>query len=178
MKNIIPILIIIIIVQALFLYNKQPKTITNTVVVTDTSYVEVPKETIKYVPKKEVVEIPIYIEEDVDTLSILKDYYSTYFYSDTVSVLTYGNIVIQDTLTKNSIVFREITPNLTIPVVTTTITNNVYAKPKFHYYIGAQAGVDLFAPTAYFQDKKGRLYGVGVNLYDKNPHFSVAMRLR
>ena len=48
MKNIIPILIIIIIIQALFLYNKQPETITNTVVVTDTSYVYVPKETIKY----------------------------------------------------------------------------------------------------------------------------------
>ena len=65
MKNIIPILIIIIIIQALFLYNKQPETITNTVVVTDTSYVYVPKETIKYVPKKEIIEIPIYIEENM-----------------------------------------------------------------------------------------------------------------
>jgi hypothetical protein len=178
MKNIIPILIIIILIQALFLYKDQSEIITSTTIVTDTSYVEIPKETIKYVPRKEIVEIPIYIEEDIDTLSILKDYYSTYFYSDTVNISTYGNIIIQDTLTKNSIVFREITPNLVIPVITNTITNNVYEKPKFHYFIGAQAGVDFLAPTVYFQDKKGRLYGVGVNLYDKNTHFSVMMRLR
>jgi hypothetical protein len=183
MKNTIPILIIIltiiILVQALFLYNKQPETVVdNNVIVTDTSYVEIPKEIIKYIPKKEIVEVPIYIEDNIDTLSILKEYYSVYFYSDTVNVLTYGNIIIQDTLTKNNIVFREIIPNLTIPVITTVITNNVYTKSKSHYYIGAQVGVDLFAPTAYFQDKKGSLYGVGVNLYDKKAYFSISMKLK
>jgi hypothetical protein len=178
MKNIIPILLIIILIQALFLYKNEPETVTTTVIVTDTSYVEIPKETIKYIPQIQTVEVPIYIEENIDTLAILKDYYSKYFYSDTVSVLTYGNIVIQDTLTKNSIIFREIIPDLTIPVITNTITNNIYEKPKFHYFVGAQAGVEFLTPTVFFQDKKGHLYGVGVNLYDKNTHFSVMMRLR
>jgi hypothetical protein len=176
-KSIIPFLLIIIIIQGLFLFNK-PKTITETIVVTDTTYVQVPKETIKYVPKRETVEVPVYIEENIDTLSILKDYYSKYFYSDTVNILTYGSIIIQDTVTQNSISFREVTPNIVIPVVTTTVTNNIYETPTFHYFIGAEAGVEVFAPKIYIQDKKGRLYGAGVNLYDKNAHLSVMMRLR
>lgn len=177
MKKIIPFLLIVIIIQSLFLFQK-PKTITETIVVTDTTYVQVPKETIKYVPKREVVEVPVYIEEDIDTLSILRDYYSKYFYSDTVTISTYGNVVIQDTVTQNSISFREVIPNITIPVVTTTITNNIYATPTFHYFIGLEAGLDLLAPKIYIQDKKGRLYGAGVNLYDKNTHLSVMVRLR
>ena len=42
----------------------------------------------------------------VDTNEILKDYYSKYAYQDTVSVDTFGNIVISDTITRNYIMAR------------------------------------------------------------------------
>ena len=73
-----------------------------------------------YVPKwrTRIVTEHDTIPTDIDTLSILKDYYSKYFYTDTLDLDSLGNIVINDTISKNQIIFREINPNIYIPTTT------------------------------------------------------------
>lgn len=106
------------------------------------------------------------IMQDIDTVSILKDYYSKYVYSDTVSLDSFGNIVINDTITENKIVFRKIKPNIYIP--TTTITrDSLISRNEFYYGIGLAANKQSFnyiGGELLFRSKKKKVLGVGVGL--------------
>jgi hypothetical protein len=61
------------------------------------------------------------IIKDVDTLAILKDFYSKVIYKDT-QIIQYGKIIIQDTITKNRIASRKLSYDLKIPEITKTVT--------------------------------------------------------
>tara|TARA_R110002124_G_scaffold135028_1_gene297815 strand:- start:12 stop:527 length:516 start_codon:yes stop_codon:yes gene_type:complete len=94
-------------------------------------------------------EIPVYIPEwkvrteykdtfvyrDIDTLEILKDYFASYIYFDTL----YNDSItirISDTITQNKIKNRSIEYDLLIP--TTIITrDSIVRKRKFYIGIGA-----------------------------------------
>ena len=106
------------------------------------------------------------IMQDIDTVSILKDYYSKYVYSDTVSLDSFGNIVINDTITENKIVFRKIKPNIYIP--TTTITrDSLISKNEFYYGFGLAGNQEQFnyiGGELLFRSKKKKVLGVGVGL--------------
>lgn len=120
----------------------------------------------EYIPKWKTRTETIHdtIPSDIDTLSILKDYYAKYFYTDTLDLDTLGNIVINDTVSRNTIVSRRIKPNVFIP--TTTIHSNTTIN-KTRLYTGInmsankqslnQAGIGLILKT-----KKLRMYGVGI----------------
>ena len=119
-----------------------------------------------YVPKWKTKTKTIHdtIPSDIDTLSILKDYYAKYFYTDTLDLDTLGNIVVNDTVSRNTIVSRRIKPNIFIP--TTTVHSNTTTN-KTRLYTGinisankqslSQAGVNLMLKT-----KKSKMYGVGI----------------
>jgi len=130
----------------------------------DTVFVEkkviVPTYVPKYVTKvvTETVQVPI----DVDTLSILKDYFATYEVKDTLN-LTYdfpSNVIdslgqkpspnlgyglLTDKISQNQILSRDITWNFKIPTVyNTTIVKEL---PKLEFYYGFNLGMnsqDLF----------------------------------
>lgn len=110
------------------------------------------------------------ITTPIDTIAILKDYYSQYVYSDTVQVDSFGYIVINDTISKNKIYSRQTEQNLLIPI--TTITNTIYEN-KREFYIGLDAGVttkgevNFVGTDILFKTKKRQIYGVGIGL-DRN----------
>ena len=103
---------------------------------------------------------------DIDTLYILKDYYSKYFYTDTLNLDSLGSIVINDTISKNSILFREIHPNVLIP--TTTITNTVYInKREFYGGFGIKGRSDqlnYLGGELLFRTKNNQAYNIGIGL--------------
>ena len=122
----------------------------------------------EYVPKyirKTIVEIDTF-QVPIDTISILKDYYAKYFYTDTVKVDSLGFIVINDTVTRNLISMRNVQSNIFIP--TTTITNTIYLY-KRELFGGVSVGS---TPTAIqnlngellFVNKKRQAYGFGLGL--------------
>jgi hypothetical protein len=142
----------------------EPQVITEVVTKWDT--VEVEKT--KYIPKiveKVVINIDTF-SVPIDTVSVLKDYYAKYFYTDTILIDTLGSIVVNDTITRNLISFRDVQSNILIP--TTTITNTVYLnKREFFGGIsvgGAPSQLDYINGELLYKGKKRNAYGIGVGV--------------
>ena len=180
-KNIQTLLIVVLAVL-LFLQRScsstppvEPTVITTVVTHWDTVKVE----TTKYVPKiveKVVVEIDTF-SAPIDTVTVLKDYYAKYFYTDTIQIDTLGSIVINDTITRNLISMRDVQSNIFIP--TTTITNTIYLyKREFYggFSVGAtnQAVQNINGELLYI-NKKRDAYGFGVGL---NPQWQPVYTVR
>ena len=153
----------------------EPKVITEVVTHWDTVKVE----TTKYVPKiveKVVVDIDTF-STPIDTVSVLKDYYAKYFYTDTIQIDTLGSIVINDTITRNLIAMRDVQSNIFIP--TTTITNTVYLyKREFFGGVSVGAGnqaVQNINGEVLYVNKKRDAYGFGIGL---NPDFQPVYTVR
>ena len=154
---------------------------------TDTIYVEKEVKVTKYVPKyitKEVikeVEIPI----DVDSLAIIKDYFSKITVKDTLN-LTYefptevtdslgakpdsslGVGILTDVISQNRIESREIDWFFRIPTVyNTTIVKEL---PKTEFYYGFGVGVDQtngfgnLSLNGLVKTKKQQVYGLNLGL--------------
>ena len=175
-KNIQTLLVVVL--AALLLYQKgcsstppvEPEVITEVVTRWDTLKVA----TKEYVPKyirKTVVEIDTF-QVPIDTISILKDYYAKYFYTDTIKVDSLGFIVINDTVTRNLISKRDVQSNIFIP--TTTINNTIYLY-KREFFGGISVGgmvnpVQNESPINYisgelmYVNKKRNVYGLGLGV--------------
>jgi hypothetical protein len=142
----------------------EPEVITEVVTQWDTIKVTEKEYVPKYI-RKTVVEIDTF-SVPIDTISILKDYYAKYFYTDTIKIDTLGTIVINDTVTRNLISIRDVQSNIFIP--TTTITNTIYLKKRELF-----GGVSVSSsPTAIqnlngellFINKKRQAYGIGAGI--------------
>jgi len=180
-KNIQTLLIVVLAVL-LFLQRScsstppvEPEVITEVVTRWDTLKVA----TKEYVPKyirKTVVEIDTF-QVPIDTISILKNYYAKYFYTDTIKVDSLGFIVINDTVTRNLISKRDVQSNIFIP--TTTINNTIYLY-KREFYGGVSVGttnqaVQNINGELLYINKKRNAYGFGIGL---NPQFQPVYTVR
>ena len=173
-KNIQTLLIVVLLIllftQRSCLSNgetPQPQTITKIEVRYDTieNVVE------KYTPViKEKIITPLdtldTITELIDTIEILKDFYSKYLYSDTIYIDTIGYAVISDTITRNIILSRGIQTNLLIPV--TTVTNTTYVN-KRELYVGLEGNGNLSQINSIggkflLKTKDNRIYGLGLGV--------------
>lgn len=142
----------------------EPITITEVKVEYDTIIKSVPE----YVPKwrvKYVTEIDTF-QTPIDTVSILRDYYAKYVYSDTLKIDTLGYAVINDTISRNTILSRDIKTNLLIP--TTTVTNTVYINQRELYWgLGVQGRKDqlnYLGGELLLRSKKQNVYGFGLGV--------------
>ena len=148
----------------------EPKVITEVVTKWDTVKVE----QTEYVPQiieKVVINIDTF-STPIDTVSVLKDYYAKYFYTDTIQLDTLGSIIVNDTITRNLISFRDVQSNIFIP--TTTITNTTYLY-KREFFGGISVGgminpVQNESPINYisgelmYVNKKRNVYGFGLGV--------------
>ena len=140
-KN-IQTLLIVVLVAFLFLQRgcsstpkAEPEVITEVVIKFDTIKISEKEYVPKYI-NKTIIEIDSF-QIPIDTISVLKDYYAKYFYTDTIQIDSLGTIVISDTVTRNLISKRDVQSNIFIP--TTTITNTVYVN-KRELYGGVSVG--------------------------------------
>lgn len=153
----------------------EPKVITEVVTKWDTVKVE----KTEYIPKvveKVVVNIDTF-SAPIDTTAVLKDYYAKYFYTDTIQLDTLGSIIVNDTITRNLISFRDVQSDIFIP--TTTITNTVYLY-KREFYGGVSVGatnqaVQNINGELLYVNKKRQAYGFGVGL---NPQWQPVYTVR
>jgi hypothetical protein len=170
-KNIQTLLIVVLVVIILLMRSCEgnstaiePEVITKIEVRYDT--IETIKET--YIPKwrtKIVTEIDT-LQADIDTLAILKDYYAKYYYSDTLYIDTIGYAIINDTISRNTILARDIRTNILIPI--TTITKEIYLnKNEFYWGLGLQGRTDqlnYLGTELLWKNKKKQVYGFGIGV--------------
>jgi hypothetical protein len=153
----------------------EPEVITEVVTNWDTVKVT----TKEYVPKyirKTIVNIDTF-QAPIDTVSILKDYYAKYFYTDTIKIDTLGTIVINDTVTRNLISIRDVQSNIFIP--TTTVTNTIYIN-KREFFGGVSVGanqqmIQNINGEFLYVNKKRNAYGFGIGL---DPNFQPIYTVR
>lgn len=111
------------------------------------------------------VEVVKEIPANVDTASILKDYYARIFYSDTFKLKdTLGYISVNDTISRNRIVGRKYYTSINIPTIKETIylkelSNAWFIGPSFQLGNPASLGGDIQLKT-----KKDMLFGVGMGI--------------
>ena len=121
-----------------------------------------------YVPqwKEKIVTQIDTIRDTIDTATVIQDYYSKYFYSDTVKVDTIGNLVINDTICQNTIFKRNINTNIVIP--TLHVTKTVYVNKTEFYWglgLGGNAGqINYIGVDFVLKSKNDQAYGFGVGL--------------
>lgn len=147
----------------------------------DTQYVKTTKTVVKegatiYVEKPVYVDVPT----NVDTTSILKDYFAKYPYKDTLQLNdSLGYIAVLDTIFKNKIYKR--TWDAHVNKITVKETTIVKELPRiqvfagfdlgFEYYKTGNAGIDLTLKT-----KKDNLYRIGIGMNTRlNPTFQFGM---
>jgi hypothetical protein len=102
----------------------------------------------------------------IDTLEILRDYYAKYIYTDTIPVDTIGYLIINDTVSKNSIFSRNVKTNILLPI--TTIKQTSYINPR-EFYLGLKVQgrtdqLNYVGGELLFRTKNKTAYSVGVGL--------------
>lgn len=109
------------------------------------------------------VEVPVevFIPMEIDTMEVLKEYYSTRIYSDTLFIADLGYVALVDTVTQNKIVGRSYDANVKERTVTETIT--VKELPKLEIWAGvvATTNMDLGASVGVVTRKRNH---IGVDL--------------
>jgi hypothetical protein len=139
-------------------------TITDTIISYDTIITEkisyIPRWKTKYITKTDT------IPANIDTVAILKDYYAKYFYVDTIYIDTLGYAVINDTISRNSIISRGIKSNFLIP--NKTVTNTFYINQR-EFYLGLGLSgktdqINYLGGELLFKSKKHQVYGFGIGI--------------
>jgi len=144
------------------------KVITKVEVRYDTVEVEkrvfVPK--VKTVIRTNTITDTVFKKYKIDTLAILKDYYSKYVYQDTLKLDSLGYVVIMDTITQNKIFSRRFDSQILIP--TTTITNDIYLnQSKFFGGVsigGNKSQINFLSGDLLYKSKKDNVYGLGIGV--------------
>ena len=159
--------------------NKQPDTAEGTVITKIvTKWDTISVDSLVYVPKYVTKTEHDTIPADIDTLSILKDYYTKYFYSDIIDLDSLGTITIDDTISKNSIVWRKVKPSLYIP--TTTITrDSLISKNEFYYGFGLAGNREQFnyiGGELLYRSKRKKIIGAGIGI-NQNLQPAISFRM-
>jgi hypothetical protein len=177
---IIIILVIIILIMSKCTGKKQKpaedKVITQTNIIWDTLEIEknvyVPKWRTKIETKYDTtyVEVPA----DVDTLNILKDYYSKYVYVDTLFLDTLGYITLIDTISENKIFSRANIQKITLPTV---FQKEIIYINEREFYAGFGTrtngrNISWMGLEGLYRSKKGNTFIIGIGTDNENK-FSV-----
>ena len=169
-KNIQTLLIIVLVVLLFLQRSCSSDPIPDTKIVTkiEVKYDTINTVTKTYIPKwkTKIETIHDTFQADIDTLAILKDYYTKYYYSDTLKIDTVGYAIINDTITQNFIAARKIKTNILIP--TTTIIKEIYLNEnEFYWGLGLQGRTDqinYLGGELLFRNKKKQVYGLGIGV--------------
>ena len=135
----------------------------DTIVETVETYIPEYRTKVKYKTVHDTIEVNDTIP--IDTESILKDYFETYAYTDTLKTDSV-TFVINDTISQNRILSRGINYSLVYP---TTIISTEREVNKRELYIGFGLGGDkqqlsYVGSELMLRNKKERIYGIGLGI--------------
>ena len=150
--------------------NEIPSDTPVVIVKVDTEYIDKVVEKPVYVPGG-IIYRPFvdteYINLPVDTQAILKDYFATRIYHDTVAIDSIGWAYIVDSISRNQILTRRFKAKYTLPVITKTETIILPPVRKNQFYLGAEGlfnksnPLQYLGPTALLKTKQDDIYTLG-----------------
>ena len=135
----------------------------------DTTYIT--RDSIVYKKGKDIkveVKVPVYIPANVDTQSILKDYFARRFYTDTLDLGEKSFVIVKDTITENKILSRVFESSITERIINDTLF--LAELPKRQMFVGLQMGFDKKDIFNYgglnllYKDKKDKIFGLGLGI--------------
>jgi len=170
------LIIAVLLIIILFLSTCGKKPIGNQQIIVskaDTSYAVITKNIITYVPKWKKLIVNDTIHDSipylthVDTSNILKDYFNTYVYEDSIKTDTI-QFYINDSISQNKIKSRGIKYTLKFPTITKTNTEIINKSRNEFYYgiglVGSKTGINYFGPELLLRTKNKSVYGVGAGI--------------
>lgn len=176
--NIKNVIIVVLLLVILFLRWCTPKPdcpeIGKTTVVETIEYDTIRETTPEYIPVPGPIQYDTtYLERDIDTAAILRDYFASYHYSDTVN-LDSVKVIIKDTVTRNKIKSRSVEYEILYPTKTITITNDRYLNRR-EFYVGpaisgATDGFKFVGIESIYRSKKNTTFKVNAGI---NENFGV-----
>jgi hypothetical protein len=124
----------------------------------------------KYVPvySEKLVEVEVIIPMNIDSLAIIKDYFSKYEVKDTLILDGLGKGYLTDIISQNKIESRNIQWDYSVPIITDVKT--VKELPKNQIYFGFNTNFDnvnivnSISAGTILKTKKDRLYQLNVGL--------------
>lgn len=128
-------------------------------------------------------EVPVYVDvivpSNIDTGLILKKFYATHVYKDTLHLKdSLGFIAVTDSISKNKLVSR----SWNAKVNKTTINNTIYLKELSNqFYLGGSLGMQrpgqfLLGGNAILKTKTDKVFGLGVGVNSQlQPYFQGSM---
>jgi len=142
------------------------KNTTDTVTVVDTKVIFKKGKTLyKKVIVEKKIEVPTSVL--VDTMSILKNYYSTVSYKDTLRLSdSLGIVSISDMITENKIFNRTFNASINQKIIKDTVL--VKESPKTKIYYGPEGGINHtnfvshIGVAVLVKSKKDRIYNLGI----------------
>lgn len=176
------VIIVLLLIVILLLRWCTPKPdcpeIGKTTIIETTTYDTIKETTPEYIPIPGPVSYDTtYLYHDIDTAAILKDYFASYKYSDTVN-LDSVKLIIKDTVSQNKIKSRSVEYELLFPTKTITITNDRYLNRR-EFYIGpaisgATDGFKFVGIESIYRSKKNTTFKVNAGV---NENFGVQVGL-
>lgn len=129
---------------------------------------------------KEILRVDTFYR-DIDTLNILKDYFATKKYLDTV-IMSNGTVIISEHISENAIKLRKL--DLITKEVEITKQTTLFEKPRNKVFIGTSLMFDkLDAPSSFsidgvFIPKSDRsLYTIGYDPINKRVRLGAAIKI-
>lgn len=180
--------IIIVVLLGIIFFQKECSTLTDMPVlpevIIDTIHDTVVVHSVQYVPSISYIDTGSvkWQYNSIDTALILSDYFSKYYYQDTLLNDTNALFIISDTITQNRIVYRN--PKLTIyPKFikqTTYIKHVVPPTMKLLAGIGIGRSSKHFAlsPSLMLITKKQTAYSLSYELLNRDIYFTMYWKLR
>ncbi|MFK5856097.1 MAG: hypothetical protein QM503_08210 [Bacteroidota bacterium] len=183
--------IIIIVLVAILLLQRECNTSTESYdcnhlveVVTDTIYDTVEILSVQYVPSISYIDTGsvVWKYHKIDTALILSNYFSKYYYQDTILNDTVGLIILRDTITQNRISYRN--PSISIYprlIKQTTLLKQV-TQPKLKLFLGLGLGGNMshfsLSPSLMLITKKQTSYSLSYDLLNNDVNFTMYWKLK
>jgi hypothetical protein len=162
----IVVLVIVILMKSCGEKNIESQVITKTKI----EYISVEKKVPQYVPQwktriKTEINIDTFLTK-IDTSAILNDYYSKYYYEDTLSLDTLGYVLVKDTISKNNITSRNIDYKVLIPKITIEKTILIN-KREFYTGFGISGNtqqLNYIGTELLYKTKNKQAFGLGIGV--------------
>ena len=153
-------------------------------VVIDTIHDTVEILSVQYVPSISYIDTGsvLWKYHTIDTALILSDYFSKYYYQDTILNDTFGLIILRDTITQNKISYRN--PHISIYprlIKQTTIlqqSNHPRAKVFLGFGLGGNMNHFSLSPSLMLITKKETAYSLSYDLFNQDVYFTMYWKIR